>query len=84
MPFFSPDDRWVGFSTVGGDLQKVSLAGGPPVPLSRALLRGASWGGDDTILVGEGGGPLSRISANGGDMVPVTTLGPEDNAHEWP
>jgi serine/threonine-protein kinase len=56
FPFISPDGRWVGFFSVvgtgGGELKKVSIAGGPPITLCRygGTARGASWGPDDTIV----------------------------------
>jgi hypothetical protein len=33
VPFFSPDSRWIGFF-LDGKLRKVSLAGGPPIPIT--------------------------------------------------
>ncbi len=65
-PFFSPDGQWVGFYA-DGNLRKVSVTGGAPVTLCQAgNLFGASWGADDTILFGQGGGGILRVSANGG------------------
>jgi serine/threonine-protein kinase len=65
-PFFSPDGQWIGFFS-GRDLKKVSVDGGIPVTLwsHYANAHGASWGTDNTILVGATEG-LSRISGNGG------------------
>jgi serine/threonine-protein kinase len=57
MPFFSPDGQWIGFySQRDGALQKVALTGGASVTLTEATNPfGASWGSEDTILVGQYG-----------------------------
>ena len=86
FPFFSPTGEWVGFFAYGafgahGTLKTTALAGGTPVTLwEGALISGASWGPDDTIVLG-GQGPhgdersgLWQISASGGDPIPMTTL----------
>jgi eukaryotic-like serine/threonine-protein kinase len=73
-PFLSPDDRWIGFWK-DRKLMKVPAAGGMPVKLcDAAMLFGADWGTDDTILftAGEDGG-LSRIPAEGGQPEVLTT-----------
>ncbi len=50
LPFISPDGLEVGFFA-GGQLKKVSLAGGAPVSLCEAPVpRGGSWGADGTIV----------------------------------
>ena len=66
-PFFSPDDQWIGFF-VQGVLKKVPVAGGPPQTISTfpVVARGASWGRDGTIIVGERANGLMRVSAAGG------------------
>ncbi len=67
-PFFSPDGRWIGYwSSADGKLKKVALSGGAPVVLCDAnILVGASWSADDTIVYGEVGKGIMRVSANGG------------------
>ena len=94
-PFFSPDDEWIGYysSTTGGTagrLMKVPASGGQPfaiVPLQN-LLRGASWGRDDTIVfatsrVNTG---LQRVPAAGGAVEDLTTPAAADGeiGHRWP
>ncbi len=66
-PFFSPDDMWVGYFS-SGKLKKIAIGGGAPVVLCDVggLPTGASWGADDTIVYGEVGRGILRISANGG------------------
>jgi len=51
-PFFSPDNRWIGFFE-NGDLKKVSIAGGPAITLCQFSGRplGASWSDDNTITL---------------------------------
>jgi eukaryotic-like serine/threonine-protein kinase len=74
-PFFSPDDRWVGFfDRQSRTLEKVSLGGGLPevlanigTGLAATSGLGASWGADGSIVycaVGPEG--LLRVSENGG------------------
>jgi serine/threonine protein kinase len=73
-PFLSPDDRWVGF-WADRKLLKVPLEGGIPAVLCDVLLPlGFSWGADDQIIfssIADSG--LSRISAAGGKVEPLTT-----------
>ena len=65
-PFFSPDGEWVAFAS-GGNLLRVAVAGGAPVPITEApLFRGGSWGPDDTIVFSQFGVGLLRVSALGG------------------
>lgn len=82
-PFVSPDGEWIGYyDDDTKSLKKVSSRGGPPVKIGDMnLLNGASWGMDDTIVVGVNG-PLGllEISADGGQMRPLTT--PEDESGE--
>ena len=82
-PFLSPDGRWVGFDGPGRVLQKVSILGGPPVTISElpGTLAGASWGPDDVIVFGAGGG-LLRVSGAGGEPEAITT--PEAVFHTMP
>jgi serine/threonine-protein kinase len=67
-PFFSPDGKWIGYYS-GRDqrLKKISVNGGAPVTLcSVGMLMGAVWSADNTIVYGQSGGDIMRISANGG------------------
>ncbi|MGH9415752.1 MAG: protein kinase domain-containing protein, partial [Terriglobales bacterium] len=87
QPFWSPDSHSLGFWK-DGNLEKMDLAGGPPVPLAAAAhMQGASWGSGGVIVFAPtGSGPLYKIPADGGAAVPVTVL---DRSHaeisdDWP
>jgi eukaryotic-like serine/threonine-protein kinase len=89
-PFFSPDNRWIGFFD-GATLKKVSVTGGTVVTIGQSpspVPRGASWGDDNTIVfasqdVGRG---LLRVSADGGEPTVLTTpdLAKGENDHWFP
>jgi eukaryotic-like serine/threonine-protein kinase len=72
-PFFSPDDRWIGFWQ-DGRLKKVSITGGAPLVLCAAENPwGANWTSDNTILytqseqgAGKGAAGIWRVSSEGG------------------
>src|SRR5438045_731668 len=51
-PFWSPDNRWVGFFAEG-KVKKIPSAGGPVQTVANGSeFRGGSWNRDDTILLG--------------------------------
>jgi hypothetical protein len=59
--------------------------GSPQVLTTAASPRGGSWSQDGTILFGRSAaGPLSRVSASGGDVTAVTTLRPGEAGHRNP
>jgi hypothetical protein len=81
FPFFSPDGQWIGFAA-GGELKKVSVAGGSfPVTICDAgFWTGAIWGSDDTIFFSytDDGANFSgpfRVSASGGEPEPLESSG---------
>jgi serine/threonine-protein kinase len=66
---FSPDGEWLAFITATGQLQKMPVAGGAPVPLASqpagaGQFVGASWTVPDRIILGLGESVLS-FPANG-------------------
>jgi Tol biopolymer transport system component len=85
-PFFSPDGQWVGY-WASGQIRKVPLRGGPPVPilappdtgqtLQQAPIFGASWGDDDRIVFARPASGLMEISAAGGTVTELTTMNSE-------
>jgi Tol biopolymer transport system component len=66
-PFFSPDGRWVAFWS-GGALKKTPADGtGPATTICETpAIFGATWGGNDTIVLSWGQRGLWRVSAAGG------------------
>ena len=87
-PFFSPDSQWLGFFGAG-QLFKISMQGGAPVPVCAAPTSygaGASWGDDGNIVTGalNALSPLSRVSSAGGTPKLLTTLGAGEVIHRWP
>ena len=86
-PFFSPDERWIGFFA-DHKLKKVPLEGGAPqtladVSLGGPSLGGATWGLDDTIIFADLFRPgLWQVSAGGG--TPERIMGGSDSQTEHP
>ena len=87
-PFWSPDSQWIGFLTGQGTLKKVFVSGGTVQTITSGItdFRGASWGPDDTLLIGTGYGGLYRVSAAGGTLQPVTELdsSKQEGSHRFP
>ncbi len=87
-PFWSPDGRWIGFFDGQRTLKRVAVSGGTVQTVARDIgdPRGASWGPDDTILLGTGYGEIYRVAAAGGTLQPVTHLDSSKNegSHRWP
>jgi eukaryotic-like serine/threonine-protein kinase len=73
-PFWSPDSKFVAFYS-GEKLKKTDLKGNPPQTICSVpgILVGASWNREGVIVFGRNTGGLMRVSANGGDAVPLTT-----------
>jgi serine/threonine-protein kinase len=92
-PFMSPDGQWIGFFDGAGTdvaVKKVTLTGGPPVTLCRfsGQRAGGTWSEDGTVVFAttDPASGLWRVSAGGGDPMPLTT---PDTArgevdHLWP
>jgi serine/threonine-protein kinase len=86
-PFFSPDDRWIGyFNFTERALRKVPVLGGPSVTISNVpqLPVGATWGAGDTIVLGQVTGPLLSVRASGGELDTLTPLAQREVAHRTP
>jgi serine/threonine-protein kinase len=83
-PFFSPDNRWIGFFE-NADLKKVSITGGPEITLCQfsGTPLGASWGDDNTITFATNAPHtgLWRVSADGGKPTIVTE--PDSEQPGW-
>ena len=65
-PFFSPDGEWIGY-WADGQLKKIAVGGGVPVPICEAATPpfDAVWHEDDTIVYSSGESVM-RVSADGG------------------
>jgi serine/threonine protein kinase/Tol biopolymer transport system component len=75
FPFWSPDNRFIGFFA-DGQLRKIEATGGPVQTLGEAPLPlgGACWSRAGVILFGQVQVGLLRISATGGEVTQVTTF----------
>jgi Tol biopolymer transport system component len=87
-PFWSPDSRFIGFFA-GGKLKKIDASGAPSQTLCDATEgnRGGTWNRDGVIVFAPGVlGPLYRVSAAGGEPIPVTALDQSrfETSHRWP
>jgi Tol biopolymer transport system component len=85
LPFWSADNRSIGFFA-SGKLKRIDVAGGLPRVLTDAAVgRGGAWNADGTILFALGTGtPLQRVPASGGEAKPVTRLAPGHTTHRFP
>lgn len=84
-PFFSPDDRWLGFFAAGR-LHKIALAGGAPIDVTIAPEPfGATWtAGGEIVFAGSASGGLAIVPAAGGAPRRLTTPVPGEGGHRWP
>ena len=86
-PFWSPDNKNIGFFA-DGELQRISISGGPPQALaSTPHGRGGSWGTSGVIIyTPDVSGPVWRINADGSGAAPLTNkcFLPGEGSHRWP
>ena len=86
-PFWSPDNRWIGYFA-DGKLKKIPASGGPSQVIAANVPdnRGASWGPDDTILFSRGTTGILRVSSSGGMVTPVIELDAsrQEGSHRFP
>ncbi len=73
-PFFSPDGQWVGFFA-GGQTKKTQVAGGTPIIVCAKDGFDATWGPNDTILIGTAFSGIYSVPAQGG--TPSVLVTPE-------
>src|SRR6266853_4701606 len=87
FPFWSPDCRSIGFFA-NGKLQRIDLAGSPPVTLADALNgRGGAWSSQGIIVfTPSAASNLLQVVATGGSVTSLTTLDAArgENTHRWP
>ncbi len=84
-PFWSPDGRSLGFFS-GGALKRLDLGGGAPQTLAPVPVgSGGTWSADGVIVFAPSlTTALRRVSATGGAVTDVTTLGPQQAGHGTP
>jgi hypothetical protein len=85
-PFWSPDSRSIGFSAAA-KLQRIDLAGGPPVTIfDSTLTRGAAWSTEGQIVFASTAGGLFRVPASGGTASALTGLDASrsETGHRFP
>jgi serine/threonine protein kinase len=82
--FWSFDSRFVVFQS-GKKLKKIDVAGGPAQALCDVTqtVLGGSWNRDGVIIMGNNGGPLMRVSSDGGTPVPLTALDPNPDRRPY-
>lgn len=86
QPCFSPDGQWIAFRA-GGQLKKISVAGGAAVTLCEApRSRGIEWAEDGSIVfAADTRVGLSQISsAAGSTPEALTSLQEGEATHRWP
>src|SRR5262249_12239041 len=84
-PFWSPDDRSLGFFA-DGKLKRIDVAGGSAQTLANANNAGGTWGPDGIILFGGDDGVyrLSVGSGTVGEPVRITRRETGQVAHRFP
>jgi len=86
-PFWSPDNRFIGFFAEE-KLKKIDVSGGPAVTICAARGgRGGSWNQDGVILFARGSlDVINKVSAVGGEPTAATKLDSahHDFNHRWP
>ena len=84
-PFWSPDSQSIGFFA-DGRLKRVEVTSGTVQDLCEASFnpRGGTWNADGTILFGDAGSGIRRVSASGGGVQILTTVTDGAGSHRWP
>jgi len=85
-PFWSPDNRFLGFFS-NNKLKKVEVGGGPVQTLCDAQSAyGGTWNADGIILISLDTKGINRVSAGGGTPTPVLTFDEsrKELAQAWP
>jgi Tol biopolymer transport system component len=72
--FWSPDSRFIGFSS-GGELKKIAAAGGPAQTLCVCPAANAAWSKEGVIVSTNSQG-MMKVSAEGGTVTQLTSVDP--------
>jgi Tol biopolymer transport system component len=87
LVFWSPDSKRIGFLTQG-KLKTIARTGGRADVLADAPgPRGGVWTpSNDIIFAPDAGGPLFKVSTNGGQATPITKIDPalKEYSHRFP
>src|SRR5262245_13370477 len=84
LPFWSPDNRYLGFFADRA-LKRIDIAGGVPQVLVASTGLGGSWSANGTIaFTPRAVSSLYRIPAVGGEAIPITRLEPPLAGHRNP
>jgi eukaryotic-like serine/threonine-protein kinase len=86
FPFWSFDSRSIAFFA-DAKLKAMDISGGSPqIVADAAFGRGGAWGADGVIVISPATtGPLYRVNAEGGTLVPVTKMDVSlHTSHRWP
>jgi len=86
-PFWSPDNKFLGYFEPGDrKLKKVAVGGGPPVTLCVAENgKGGSWNSQGEIIFAPSYNTgIFKVPAIGGDPVQLTTVGEGYDSHRHP
>ena len=86
-PFWSPDNRLIGFFAAG-KLKKIEVTSGTVQTLCNAAVpRGGTWSREGVIVFAPTpNDPLYQVSVAGGEPLPLTRLEPsrQESSHRWP
>jgi serine/threonine protein kinase len=85
FPFWSPDNRSIGFFAEG-KLKRMDIDAGSVRPLADAVIgQGGTWNADGIIVFAPNpAGGLRRVSANGGESTVITRVGELQVSHRFP
>ncbi len=87
LPFWSPDSRYVAFSSQQ-KLKKIDISGGPAQTICDlpGAFRGGSWNQQGDIIFGAAGRVLYQVPSGGGTPTPITVLDSKraETAHFFP